>query len=73
VVGPDGGLADALATALLIEGPAGVRWFAGLPEWSGYLIEGETAHFFGSAFSADQSAENAALADSAVAVSNEGF
>jgi thiamine biosynthesis lipoprotein len=50
VVGPDGGVADALATALLIEGTDGVRWFGQLPGWSGYLIEGETAHFFGPAF-----------------------
>ena len=53
VVGPDAGLADALATALLIEGPSGVRWFAGMPGWSGYLIDGETAHFFGTAFGAE--------------------
>lgn len=50
VVGPDGGMADALATALLIAGIPGVEWFAQLPGWSGYLIEGETAHFFGPAF-----------------------
>lgn len=50
VVGPDGGLADALATALLIAGLDGVRWFAALPGWSGYLIEGGTAHSFGPAF-----------------------
>lgn len=73
VVGPDGGLADALATALLVEGPAGVRWFAGLPGWSGYLIEGETAHFFGPAFSADQNGTNAADTDGAVKFSEEGF
>lgn len=65
VVGPDGGLADALATALLIEGVAGVRWFAGMPEWSGYLIEGETAHFFGPAFAQNAVVEDAVSADTA--------
>jgi FAD:protein FMN transferase len=66
VVGPDGGIADALATALLIEGPAGVRWFAGLPGWSGYLIEQETAHFFGPAFSKNAEPQNTASFDDAV-------
>lgn len=50
VIGPDGGMADALATALLIEGTEGVRFFANLPEWSGYLIDGDQVHFFGPAF-----------------------
>lgn len=53
VVGPDGGMADALATALVIEGLEGVRWFAGLDDWSGYLIDGSQAHFFGPAFVSD--------------------
>ena len=50
VVGPDGGMADALATALVIAGADGVKWFAGMPDWSGYLIEDDKAHFFGAAF-----------------------
>jgi thiamine biosynthesis lipoprotein len=71
VVGPDGGLADALATALLIEGPAGVRWFSGMPGWSGYLIEGETAHFFGDAFTAREGTENTVDRGIAVNVSDK--
>lgn len=51
IVGPDAGLADALATAALVEGPSCARWFAGLPEWSVYLIKDGTASFFGPAFS----------------------
>ena len=60
VVGPDGGIADALATALVIAGTDGVEWFADLPGWSAFLIEGDTATFFGSAFeaSAEVNAEN---------------
>jgi thiamine biosynthesis lipoprotein len=50
VVGPDGGKADAFATALLIAGESGVEWFSGLPEWSGMLIKGETVWKFGPAF-----------------------
>ena len=51
VIGPDGGLADALATALLVAGTDGVKWFANLPAWSGLLIEGEMMHTFGPVFS----------------------
>ena len=50
VVGPDGGMADALATALVIAGTDGVKWFAGMDEWSAYLIVDGNAHFFGPAF-----------------------
>ncbi len=50
IVGPDGGLADALATAALIEGPGCAAWFAQLPEWSVYLVKDGTASFFGPAF-----------------------
>lgn len=60
VIGPDAGMADALATALLIAGTGGVRFFAGLPDWSGYLIEGESVHYFGPAF-APQPTELAAI------------
>jgi thiamine biosynthesis lipoprotein len=50
VVGPDAGLADALATACLVEGPACAAWFAELPDWSVYLIKDGQASFFGPAF-----------------------
>jgi thiamine biosynthesis lipoprotein len=50
VIGPDGGMADALATACLIEGPGCAAWFAGLPDWSAYLVAGDTASYFGPAF-----------------------
>ena len=50
VVGPDGGLADALATAALIEGPGCAAWFTGLPGWSVYLVKDGVASFFGPAF-----------------------
>lgn len=51
VVGPHAGLADALATACLVEGPGCARWFAGLPEWSAYLVTDGRAEFLGPAFS----------------------
>jgi thiamine biosynthesis lipoprotein len=50
VVGPDAGLADALATACLVEGPTCNRWFVGLDDWSVYLIKDGRAEFFGPAF-----------------------
>ena len=50
VIGPDGGLADALATALLIVGLDGVQWFKEFPGWSGFLIDADTVHTFGPAF-----------------------
>ena len=53
IVGPDAGLADALATAALIEGPGAAAWFADLPDWSVYLIKDGQASFFGPAFAAD--------------------
>lgn len=53
VVGPDGGLADALATALVISGVDGVEWFAGMEQWSAYLIADGNATYFGPAFEAD--------------------
>lgn len=39
VVGPDGGLADALATALLVAGRDGVSWFGLLPGWSAFVVD----------------------------------
>ncbi len=50
VVGPDAGLADALATACLLEGPGCAAWFADLPGWSVYLIKDGQASYFGPAF-----------------------
>ena len=50
VVGPDAGLADALATACLIEGLDCARWFAYLPGWSVYLVKDGEVSFFGPAF-----------------------
>ena len=50
IVGPDAGLADALATAALLEGPGCAAWFAELPGWSVYLIKDGEAQFFGPAF-----------------------
>jgi thiamine biosynthesis lipoprotein len=55
VVGPDSGLADALATAALLEGPSCARWFVALPDWSVYLIKDGQASFFGPAFPRDES------------------
>ncbi len=49
VIGPDGGLADALATALLIEGIAGAEWIEELPNWSAVLIDEQNVYTFGSA------------------------
>ncbi len=49
VIGPDGGLADALATALLIEGISGAEWIEELPGWSAVLIDEQNVYTFGSA------------------------
>jgi thiamine biosynthesis lipoprotein len=50
IIGPDAGLADALATAALVTGPASAAWFAALPDWSVYFIKDGQASFFGPAF-----------------------
>jgi len=50
IVGPDGGIADALATAMTIEGTDGIRWFSELPGWSCFLIAGEDTYSYGPAF-----------------------
>ena len=50
VVGPDGALADAYATALVVSGVSGAMWFAALPGWSAYVIDGDTATAWGPAF-----------------------
>ncbi len=52
VVGPDPGVADALASAALVRGTASVAWVESLgADWSLYLVMGETARTFGPAFS----------------------
>jgi len=40
VVGADAGLADALATALLVDGPDGGRWLRSLTGWSAAVVMG---------------------------------
>jgi thiamine biosynthesis lipoprotein len=50
VVGPDAGLADALATAALVEGAACAAWFADLPAWSVHLVTDGVASYLGPAF-----------------------
>jgi thiamine biosynthesis lipoprotein len=51
VVGPDAGMADALASAALVHGLASVDWFGGLgPGWSLHVVVGDVAHTFGPAF-----------------------
>jgi thiamine biosynthesis lipoprotein len=50
VVGTDGALTDALATALLVSGREGARWFAALPGWSAYVVDGDTTTAWGPAF-----------------------
>ncbi|MCZ3388095.1 MAG: FAD:protein FMN transferase [Actinomycetia bacterium] len=51
VVGPDPGVADALASAALVRGTASVAWFDSLgPDWSLYLVIGEAARTYGRAF-----------------------
>lgn len=50
ILGPDAGLADALATAALVEGPNAAAWFADLPGWSVYFIKDGQASYFGPAF-----------------------
>ena len=50
-VGPDAGMADALASAGLVCGLASVEWLGDVgPEWSLHLVIGEVAHAFGPAF-----------------------
>ena len=50
VIGPDCATADALATALLIAGRAGVEWFKKLPNWSGLIVDGDSTVSWGPAF-----------------------
>ncbi|HUW77446.1 MAG TPA: FAD:protein FMN transferase [Candidatus Nanopelagicaceae bacterium] len=53
VVGPDGGLADALATALIVAGRDGAHWFLDLTEYSAWVVErhGDQTWAIGPAFS----------------------
>ena len=50
VIGSDGIGRRAFATALLLEGEDGLRFFAGLSDWSGYLMAVGRASYFGPAF-----------------------
>jgi thiamine biosynthesis lipoprotein len=53
VIGPNAALADAYATALCVDGTAGIEWFRELgPEWSLFMVplDGRTAYRFGPAF-----------------------
>ncbi len=50
VVGRDGGLADALATALLVAGREGLSWIAALPGWSALIVVGDQTLAVGPAF-----------------------
>jgi thiamine biosynthesis lipoprotein len=53
VVGPDGGLADALATALIVAGRDGAHWFVDLAEYSAWVVDrhGDQTWAIGPAFS----------------------
>lgn len=50
VVGPDGALADAYATALVVSGVSGASWFSGLPGWSALIVDGSSTNSWGPAF-----------------------
>ena len=52
VIGPDAAITDALATALVVEGVEGARWFAHLPQWSGAVVVDDTLTWWGPAFRA---------------------
>lgn len=53
VVGPDPGMADALASAALVSGPEAIHWFARLgPSWSLLLVVGQEVLTWGAAFPA---------------------
>lgn len=53
VVGPDGGVADALATALVVAGRDGAHWFIELNEYSAWVVDrhGDQTWAIGPAFS----------------------
>lgn len=50
VIGPDGGLADALATAILIEGLDGIKWLEQFGELSALLVDEQQVYTYGPAF-----------------------
>lgn len=50
VIGSDCATADGLATALLIAGQAGFKFFDRLPLWSAQIVEGQTVTSFGEVF-----------------------
>ena len=51
VVGPDPGVADAAASAALVDGRETMRWFGDLgPGWSLHLVIGDHAHTYGAVF-----------------------
>ena len=56
VIGPDAAIADALATALVVDGVEGARWFAHLPQWSGAVVVDDTLTWWGPAFRATRDA-----------------
>jgi thiamine biosynthesis lipoprotein len=58
VVGPDGALADAYATALVVSGVSASGWFSALPGWSAYVIDGDTATAWGPAFTSEDGKES---------------
>ena len=53
VVGPDGGIADALATALIVAGRDGAHWFVELSDYSAWVVDrhGDQTWAIGPAFS----------------------
>ncbi len=53
VVGPDGGVADALATALIVAGRNGAHWFVELIDYSAWVVDrhGDQTWAIGPAFS----------------------
>lgn len=44
VVGPDAGIAEILATALIVAGREGAEWFGGLPGWQAYVVDQLPVH-----------------------------
>lgn len=53
VVGPDGGIADALATALVVAGRGGAHWFLKMTQYSAWVVDrhGDQTWAIGPAFS----------------------
>lgn len=57
-VGPDPGMADALASAAMVDGVASLDWFTALgSEWSLHLVIGQTVRTFGRAFESSSAPE----------------